>query len=223
FKFRQAGKSGIWMNERFAHLAEVADELCIYRGCVGESIDHPTANFHMMTGNRLGGDPGIGAWVSYGLGTVNQNLPGFVVLPEVHFPQGGTANWSNGFLPAYFQGSPLRAKGSPILDLNPPAGVAATAQRKNLDLLAEVEKEHQQEHPENAALAARLHTYELAFRMQTHVPEIIDLGREDKATLAMYGIGEPNTDGFGRRCLLARRLVEKGVRFVQVYAGGWDS
>jgi hypothetical protein len=223
FKFHQAGKAGIWMNERFIHLAEVADELCIYRGCVGESIDHPTANFHMMTGNRLGGDPGVGAWISYGLGTINQNLPGFVVLPEVHFPQGGTANWSNGFLPAHFQGSPLRAKGSPILDLHPPAGVAATAQRKNLDLLAAVEKEHLQDHPENAALAARLHTYELAFRMQAHVPEIIDLGREAKATLAMYGIGEPDTDGFGRRCLLARRLVEKGVRFVQVYAGGWDS
>jgi hypothetical protein len=223
FQFRQTGKSGIWMNERFAHLAEVADELCIYRGCVGESVDHPTANFHMTTGNRLGGDPAIGAWASYGLGTINQNLPSFVVLPEVHFPQGGTANWSNGFLPAYLQGTPLRAKGSPILDLNPPAGVRASAQRKNLDLLAELEKHHQQSHPENQALAARLHSYELAFRMQAQVPDIIDINREDKSTQAMYGIGEPDTDGFGRRCLLARRLIEKGVRFVQVYAGGWDS
>src|SRR5262249_36761767 len=144
----------------------------------------------------------------------------FVVLPEVHFPQGGPANWSSGFLPAYLQGTPLRAKGSPILDLNPPAGVSGTAQRKNLDLLAEVEKNHQEEHPENRTLAARLHTYELAFRMQVQVPAIIDIAREDKAVQTMYGIGEPDTDHFGRRCLLARRLVEEGVRFVQVYAGG---
>src|SRR5262249_16611213 len=156
----------------------------------------------------------IGAWVSHGLGTLNQNLPSFVVLPEVHFPQGGTANWSNGFLPAHFQGTPLRAKGSPILDLNPPAGVTAAAQRQNLELTAVLERKHEQEHPENQSLAARLHTYELAFRMQAQVPEIVDLNREDKPTQVMYGIGEPDTDGFGRRCLLARRLIEKGVRFV---------
>jgi len=223
FKFRRAGRSGIWMNERYVHLAEVADDLCIYRGCVGESIDHPTANFHMTSGNRLSGDPGVGAWVSHGLGTLNQNLPSFVVLPEVHFPQGGAANWSNGFLPAYFQGTPLRASGSPILDLNPPAGITSATQRRNLNLLAELERNHQEEHLENQALAARLHTYELAFRMQAQIPEIIDIGREDQATQTMYGIGQPDTDGFARRCLLARRLVEQGVRFVQVYAGGWDS
>jgi hypothetical protein len=211
------------MNDRFRHLAGVADELCVYRGCVAESIDHPTANFHMTTGNPRGGDPAIGAWVSYGLGTLNQNLPSYVVLPEVHYPQGGTANWSNGFLPAYFQGTPLRARGSPILDLAPPAGVTADAQRRNLDLLAGLEQQHQQEHPENSALASRLHSYELAFRMQAQIPQLIDIDREDRATQAMYGIGEPDTDGFGRRCLLARRLVENGVRFVQVYAGGWDS
>jgi hypothetical protein len=223
FQFRQAGQSGIWLNEHYVHLARLADELCIYRGCVGESIDHPAANFQMTTGNRVAGDPAIGSWVTYGLGTLNQNLPSFVVLPEVHFPQGGTANWSNGFLPAHFQGTSLRAKGSPILDLNPPAGVTTNSQRKNLDLLARLEGMHQENHPENRALAARLHTYELAFRMQAQIPDIIDIGRETKAMHSMYGIGEPDTDGFARRCLLARKLVESGVRFVQVYAGGWDS
>src|SRR5687768_8867832 len=113
YKFRQVGKSGLWMCDQFHHLASVADELCVYRGCQAESIDHPTACYHMNTGNRFGGDPAIGAWTTYGLGTLNQNLPAFVVLPEGAFPQGGAANWSNGFLPAHFQGTPLRPRGSP--------------------------------------------------------------------------------------------------------------
>jgi hypothetical protein len=223
FRFRKAGNAGIDLCEHFIHLAGVADELCVYRGCVAESIDHPTACYHMNTGNRFGGDPAIGGWTAYGLGAGNQNLPAFVVLPEVAWPQGGAANWSNGFLPAHFQGTALRPGGSPILDLEPPPGVTPSVQRRNLDLLAQLNAADRQRHPHHDALAARMEAYELAFRMQASVPGVIDLGREDARTLELYGIGTTETDSFGRRCLLARRLVEAGVRFVQVYAAGWDS
>ena len=223
FEFRQAGKSGLWMNALFEQLAGVADDLCVYKGCVAESINHPTACFHMNTGSRFGGEPAVGSWVTYGLGSVNQNLPGFVVLPEAYYPQGGSANWSNGYLPAHYQGTSLRPSGSPILDLNPPAGVTRQQQRANLDLLAQLERGHQERHPQHDELAARLHSYELAYRMQAQVPELIDLSRESEKTLAAYGIGQEETDAFGRKCLLARRLIENGVRFVQVFSGGWDS
>jgi hypothetical protein len=190
---------------------------------VAESIDHPTACYHLNTGNRFGGDPAIGAWVTYGLGTENQNLPAFVVLPEVAYPQGGAANWSNGFLPAHYQGTTLRSTGSPILDLDPPPGVTREQQRANLDLLAELNRADQARHPDHGDLAARMAAYELAFRMQTEVPGVLDLSREFARTHEQYGLGKPETDNFGRRCLLARKLIEKGVRFVQVYATGWDS
>jgi hypothetical protein len=223
FRFRRAGRSGLAMCAPFEHLAGVADELCVYRGCQAESIDHPTACYHLNTGNRFGGDPAVGAWVSYGLGSVNQNLPAFVVLPEVAFPQGGAANWSNGFLPAHYQGTPLRSSGAPILDLNPPAGVTRTQQRANLDLLARLNRRDLRDHAHQEDLAARMASYELAFRMQAEVPGVLDLAREDVRTLELYGVGQPETDGFARRCLLARKLVESGVRFVQIYAAGWDA
>ncbi len=223
FRFRKVGQSGIEMCEHWVHLAEVADELCIYRGLVAESINHPTACYHMNTGNRFGGDPAVGAWVTYGLGTLNQNLPAFVVLPEVNYPQGGAANWSNGFLPAYYQGTAFRPEGAPLLDIAPPPGISRWHQRQNLDLLAELNRMHMARHPHHDALTARLEAYELAFRMQMEVPDIVDLSSEDARTLQMYGVGEPETDSFARRCLLARRLVERGVRFVQIYSSGWDS
>ncbi len=223
FKFRQAGKAGLAICEPFAHLADCADDLCIYRGAQAESVNHPTALYHLNTGNQFGGDPALGAWTTYGLGTVNENLPAFVVLPEINFPQGGSANWSNGFLPAHYQGTPLRPVGSPILDLNPPAGVDRQVQRQNLDLLGELNRLHLQKYPGHEDLPARLETYELAFRMQTEIPDLVDLQKESAQTKALYGIDEKETDAFGRRCLLARRLVEKGVRFVQLYSGGWDS
>jgi len=223
FKFRKSGKSGLSMCKHFENLADVADDLCVYRGCQAESINHPTANYHMNTGNRFGGDPAIGAWVTYGLGSVNQDLPGFIVLPEVAYPQGGAANWSNGFLPPYFQGTTLRAKGAPILDLFPPKGVTRGRQRRNLDLLSDLNKEHAELHPDHDELAARMQNYELTFRMQMQVPDILDIGQESEQTQRMYGLENPLTEDFGRRCLLARRLVEKGVRFVQVYTAGWDS
>ncbi len=223
FTFRKAGESGADMATNWEHLAKVADEICFYRGCQVDSVNHPTAMYQMNCGNRFGGDPGLGAWVTYGLGSLNQDLPGFIVLPEVSYPQGGAANWSNGFLPTSFQGTPLRAKGSPILDLSPPAGTTPVRQRANLDLLASLNAAHAARHPGFDELAARMDNYELAFRMQMQVPETLDLSKEDEKTKALYGIGSDATDSFGRKCLLARKLVEKGVRFVQLYNGSWDS
>ncbi len=223
FNFHQWGQSGAWMSEPWVHLREMADDLCFYRGCQVDSVNHPTAMYQLNTGNRFGGDPGLGAWINYGLGTVNRDLPGFIVLPEVSYPQGGAANWSNGYLPASYQGTPLRPKGSPILDLAPPKDFTRDRQRRNLDLLASLNARHQAEHPWHGELEARLQSYELAFRMQSTVPGLLDLGGESPRTLSSYGVGLESTDSFGRKCLLARRLVERGVRFVQLYAGSWDS
>jgi hypothetical protein len=223
FKFKQAGACGADVAENWEQLAGCVDDICFYRGCQVDSVNHPTAMYQMNTGNRFGGDPALGAWTCYGLGTLNQDLPGFLVLPEVSYPQGGAANWASGFLPAHYQGTPLRPKGSPILDLRPMAGVTREHQRENLDLLAALNETHAQEHPGHDELAARMEAYELAFRMQMQVPGILDIEKEDAATLELYGIGREPTDAFGRRCLLARKLVSEGVRFVQLYAGTWDS
>ena len=223
FTTRKVGQSGADMSAPFVHLAKVADEICFYRGGQAESVNHPTAMYHLNTGNQFGGDPAIGAWTAYGLGSYNQNLPSFVVLPELAFPQGGSANWSNGFLPAQFQGTTFRPEGTPILNIDPPPGVSRYHQRSTLDLLQELNEKHYQKHPEHQELQARMHNYELAFRMQMEVPDIIDIDQEDDKTKALYGIGQQETDAFGRKCLLARRLVEKGVRFVQLYSSGWDS
>lgn len=223
YKFRQTGQSGAWMCEHFQELEKVVDDIFFYRGCQAESVNHPTACYHMNTGNKFIGDPGIGAWVTYGLGSENPDLPGFVVLPELNYPQGGAANWSNGYLPAYFQGTPMRPVGSPILDLNPPKGVSRETQKANLDLLTTFNKKHAAKHPHHGDLKARMEAYHLAYRMQDQVPDIVNVDNEEGHIKDMYGIGNKATDSFGRRCLLARRLVEKGVRFVEVYASGWDS
>ncbi len=223
FETRRVGASDADMSAPFVHLAEVADDICFYRGCQAESVNHPTAMYHMNTGNRFGGDPAIGAWVTYGLGSLNENVPAFIVLPEVAYPQGGAANWSNGFLEAHYQGTPLRSIGSPILDIDPPPGVSRYHQRESLDLLDTFNEAHHARHPHHDELAARMASYELAYRMQAEVPDLIDIEHEDEKTKALYGIGEEATDAFGRKCLLARRLVEQGVRFVQIYSGGWDS
>lgn len=223
FKFRKVGQSGADMAENWEHLARVADELCFWRGCQVDSVNHPTAMYQMNCGNRFGGDPALGAWATYGLGSLNQDLPGFIVLPEISYPQGGAANWGNGYLPAHFQGTSLRPKGSPILDLQPPAGITPEHQRANLDLLAQLNQKHAAQHPGHDELAARMESFELAFRMQMQVPEALDLSKENAKTLAAYGIGAATTDAFGRKCLLARKLVEKGVRFIQLYNGTWDS
>ena len=223
FEFKQHGESGAWMSEPWKHLSTVADDLCFYRGCQVDSVNHPTAMYQMNCGNRFGGDPALGAWANYGLGSINQDLPGFIVLPELSYPQGGSANWSNGYLPAYFQGTTLRPTGSPILDLQPPEGVTPELQRANLNLLGKLNQKHHQQHAFHDELLARMESYELAFRMQMQVPEALNLDEESEATKEAYGIGGAETDAFGRKCLLARKLVEKGVRFVQLYNGSWDS
>lgn len=223
FEFRRVGDCGADMAVTWEHLRHVADDLCFYRGCQVDSVNHPTAMYQMNCGNRFGGDPATGAWLTYGLGSENNNVPGFIVLPEVSYPQGGSANWSNGYLPAQFQGTALRSAGAPLLDLTPPTGVTRDRQRKNLDLLKDLDARYLHTHPSNASLEARMTNYELAFRMQTQVPELLDLDGETAKTLAAYGLNRRETAAFGRRCLLARRLIEKGVRFVQLYHGTWDS
>ncbi len=225
FEFRSAGKMGIEINSLMPGFAEVVDDVCFYRGLKVESVNHPTALYHLNTGNQFGGDPAIGAWVSYGLGTLNQNLPAFVVLPDVAYPQGGAANWSSGFLPAHYQGTTLRPEGAPILDMTPPPTVSRQQQSANLAFLKELDRFHQARHPEHAELADRIESYELAFRMQSEMPGVVDLSKEPKATLEMYGIGgaDRDADALGRRMLLARRMLQCGVRFVQVIAMGWDS
>ncbi len=225
FGSRRVGEAGIAMCDQFEHMAdpEVADELCVYRGCQAESLNHPEALLHWNTGSRLGGDPAIGSWMTYGLGTQNQNLPGYVVMTELALPQAGATNWSNGFLPAYYQGTRLRSQGSPILDLHPPAYRTREHQRRALDELAMLNAEHLRQHPEHQDLAARMESYELAYRMQTAVPDIVELNSEPQHVLDMYGLDNQETQAFGRQCLMARRLVEQGVRFVQIFSGGWDS
>ena len=225
FGFRKIGDNGIEMCDQWHHMAdpEIANELCNYRGCQAESLNHPEALFHMNTGSRLGGDPALGSWATYGLGSLNQNLPGYVVMTELALPQGGSRNWSNGFLPAHFQGTRLRPEGSPILDLKSQPNKTRAHQRRALDELAFLNGEHAGTRPEHADLAARMESYELAYRMQMSVPDVIDIDGETEATKEMYGLGDKETDAFGRQCLMARRLVEQGVRFVQIFSGGWDS
>ena len=223
FKFNKCGQSGADMAENWSHLGKVADDLCFFRGCQVDSVNHPTAMYQMNCGNRFGGDPALGAWVTYGLGSIDQDLPGFVVLPDVSYPQGGSANWGNGYLPASYQGTPLRPKGSPILDLQPPRGTTSEHQRANLDFLSHLNELHHEKHPWHDELLARMESYELAFRMQTQVPKLVDIEQEDASTQAKYGLGNGPADAFGRKCLLARKLIERGVRFVQLYAGSWDS
>jgi len=225
FKSRKVGNAGIEMSEPWQFLAdpEVADELCVYRGCQAASLNHPEALLHLNTGSRLGGDPGLGSWITYGLGSVNQNFPGYVVMTELALPQAGAANWGNGFLPAYYRGTRLRSSGSPILDLNPPRYKTRTHQRKTLDQLEMLNAKHAAKHPQHAELQARMENYELAFRMQMSVPGIVDVDREPKHLQESYGLNRKETAAFGRQCMMARRMVEEGVRFVQIFAGGWDS
>ena len=225
FGFNKVGQSGIEMCDQWKHLAdpEVADELCNYRGCQAESLNHPEALFHMNTGSRLGADPAIGSWATYGLGSVNQNLPGYVVMTELALPQGGSRNWSNGFLPAFYQGTPLRPTGSPILDLKSQSNKSRKHQRQALDALGYLNEQHAAQHTEHKDLAARMESYELAYRMQMEVPDVVDIKSEPEHIREMYGLDGKETGEFGKQCLMARRLVEKGVRFVQIFSGGWDS
>ncbi|MGE0759581.1 MAG: DUF1501 domain-containing protein [Pirellulaceae bacterium] len=230
FRFTRHGQSGIEMAETYPHLAQLADELCVIRSMHADSNNHGPALFQMQSGSLLSGRPSIGSWAAYGLGTENENLPGFLVMMDHQgAPVNGAMNWSNGFMPAAYQGVPLRTAGDPIAYLRPPQGVTPQQQRARLDLLARWNERHRAGKANEAALSARIASYELAYRMQSHASEAVDLASEPAFIQRQYGLDNPVTAHFGRNCLLARRLVERGVRFVQVYSGGnegpraWDA
>jgi hypothetical protein len=226
-RFRKHGQAGIDVSDLLPHLATCADDLCVLRGCHGDSVTHPESVYLMNTGSILMGRPSLGSWVAYGLGTENQNMPAFVVLPDPHgWVKGGAPAWGQGFLPSAYQGTLLHGGPSPILNLRRPPGVDEGQQRRTLDLVNRLNRDHQQQRANDSELSARIAAYELAFRMQAHAPEVVDIGRETQATRRLYGLDRPETAEFGTRCLLARRMVERGVRFVQVYCGdtnGWDA
>ncbi|MCZ6794729.1 MAG: DUF1501 domain-containing protein [Planctomycetota bacterium] len=225
--FRPRGESGLEISDFFHHLTECADELCVIRSCHGDSVNHPQSVYQMNTGSILMGKPSLGSWLSYGLGTENRDMPAYVVLPDPGgAPKGGPPAWANGFLPPTHQGTLMRGGREPIVNLRPPRGLSRRAQRRALDFVRRVNTRHLEERDFDGDLAARVDAYELAFRMQAAAPEVVDLSGESKATRRLYGIGEKDTDEFGTRCLLARRMVERGVRFVQLYSGdtgGWDA
>jgi hypothetical protein len=221
FAFRQRGKSGLWISELFPHLAGCADELTVIRSMLADSANHTPATFQENTGFRLNGFPTLGAWLSYGLGCATDELPAYVVLPDPRgLPAGGTINWSNGFLPARHQGVALRSKGPALDDLFPAKPIPAETEQASRDLLAALNRKHQEQHGDSDPLAARMRSYELAARMQLAVPRVTDLSGETQAAKDAYGIEGAETGDFGRMCLLARRLLEQGVRFVQLFSGG---
>lgn len=228
--FRQYGQSGKWVSDLFPHLATCVDDMAFIHSMVADSPIHGSAMLQMNTGKILSGSPCLGSWVNYGLGSVNENLPGFVVmLDPTGGPISGSKNWSSGYMPASYQATVMRSGAEPILDLKRPAQLSETSQRRLLDSLMGYNAEHQSTRMENSQLAARIASYEMAFSMQRHAPEAVDLSQESESTKHMYGLDDKRTEDFGRRCLLARRLVERGVRFVQLYAGGahnddnWDA
>src|SRR5262245_47978908 len=225
--FQKYGQSGIEVSDWLPHIGTCVDDLCVLRGCHGDSVTHPESVYLMNTGSILMGRPSLGAWVAYGLGTENQDMPAFVVMPDPGgWVKGGAPAWGNGFLPAAYQGTVVRGGSSPILHLDSPPGVSPTQQGRTLDLINRLNREHLRQRDEDSELAARIAAYELAFRMQSHATEVVDVSRETEATRRLYGLDGKETAEFGLRCLLARRLVERGVRFVQVYCGdtnGWDA
>mgnify|MGYP001378851596 CR=1 FL=1 len=230
WSFKQHGESGAWVSELFPHLATCVDDIAFIKSMYAESPLHGSAMLMMNSGNILSGDPALGSWANYGLGTTNENLPGFVVmLDETGGPISGAKNWSSGYMPASYAGTILRPVGEPILDLHPSERRPRTTQRRILDRLARMNEAHAQKNPGNSDLQARISSYELAYRMQSHAPEAVDLSTEPQAMNEQYGIDKKETRDFGRKCLLARRLVERGVRFIQIYSGGnhndsnWDA
>ena len=229
-KFRPGGESGLLISDFFPRVREHADKLAVIRSCHTDSHAHGSALVAMNTGKTFIGRPSLGSWAVYGLGTENQSLPGYVVMLDKRGgPISGQPNWSSGFMPAGYQGTLFRPVGNPILDLRGPDSIDDATQREQLDLLAKLNHEHLQSRPGGEELAARVASYELAYRMQSEAPEAVDLSQETAQTLEMYGVGKQPTDEFGRNCLVARRLVERGVRFIQLYSGGghleetWDA
>jgi hypothetical protein len=229
FEFKKHGRSGLEISSLFPHTARFADELCVIRSMHTDTAAHASGCLQMNTGSVLIGKPSLGSWLSYGLGTENQNLPSFVVMTDPRGgPISGPSNWTAGFMPAAYQGTLFRGKGMPLLDLATPPGTSDRTQRHALDLLKQLNNEHMENRPPESELAARIQTYELAYRMQTSAADVVNLDKEDARTREMYGLNDKRTADFGRKCLITRRLLEKGVRFVQLYSGGghiedtWD-
>jgi hypothetical protein len=222
YAFQQRGRSGLWVSDLLPHLAACVDDVAFIHSMVAKSNNHTPATFQMNTGFTMNGFPCMGAWLSYGPGTENEDLPAFVVLPDPRgLPAGGSINWTAGFLPANHQGTPFRTKSSePIVDLNTPPQISPAARQADMNLLATMNREFAEAHPGEGGFAARLRSYELAARMQASVPEATDLSTESEATKRLYGLDAEPSRGFGRNCLLARRLLERGVRFVQLFHGG---
>ena len=228
--FARHGESGLWCSDALPHLARHVDKLAMIHSLHTDSFAHAGAVLQANSGRILQGHPSVGSWITYGLGSMSDDLPGYVVMLDPRGgPTGGAPNWSSGYMPAAYQGTPIRTAGAPILHLEPPPGSDRAAQRRTIDFINSLNAGHHAERSEATELAARIRSYELAFRLQTTAPEALGIGGETAETRALYGIDEPKPDWhplalgpatFGRQCLLARRLVERGVRFVQIYSGG---
>ncbi|MFN8687380.1 MAG: DUF1501 domain-containing protein [Acidobacteriota bacterium] len=225
-QWKQHGQSGAWVSDWYPEIARHVDDMAIVRSCVADGLNHVGSVCQMNTGDILAGRPSMGAWVSYGLGSANRDLPTFTVLIDDKDPLGNTKNWSSGFIPAVHQGTLFRQGETPILNTRLAPGDSPERQRGKLDFLAGLNRAWNADKAEDSELDARLRSYELAYRMQAAGPEAVDLSRETAETKALYGMDDPVTEVFGRNCLLARRLVERGVRFVELYCGsgsGWDA
>ncbi|HET6328164.1 MAG TPA: DUF1501 domain-containing protein [Planctomycetaceae bacterium] len=229
FEFRRHGQSGLPISSLFSHTARHADDLCVLRAMYTDTAAHASGCLQMNTGSPLLGKPSLGAWLSYGLGTLNDSLPNFVVMTDPRGgPIGSASNWSSGFMSAAYQGTLFRGTGSPLLDLATPAGIGDRSQRESIDLINRLNRRHRDLRGGESELAARIQSYELAYKMQTSAAEVVNFDREPPETRALYGLDQRITRSFGRKCLIARRLIERGVRFVQLYSGGghiedtWD-
>ena len=228
--FKQYGECGKYVSDLFPNLGTCVDDIAFIHSMYAESPIHGSAMLMMNSGRILSGSPSMGSWITYGLGSVNENMPGYVVmLDKTGGPISGPKNWSSGYMPAAYQGTVVRADGTPIHDLKLPPEMTKDAQRRMLDRLREKNQEHLASRADNSELAARIAGYELAYKMQQHAPEAVDFAQETEATQKLYGIDNERTADFGKKCLLARRLVERGVRFIQIYSGGnhnddnWDA
>ena len=225
-RWKRHGQSGTWVSDWYPHIARHVDDLAVIRSCWSNGLNHVGSVRQMNTGSILAGRPSMGAWVTYGLGAANDNLPTFVVLTDEKVVRGGPTNWSAGFLPASFQGTHFQKDGPPILNLAPPPEVSSGRRRSRMDFLGSLNRHHAAQHPADRDLEARIESYELAYRMQSSAPEAVDLASESDATTRLYGMDDKVSAQFGKNCLLARRLIERGVRFVEVYCGsgsGWDA
>jgi hypothetical protein len=225
-KFRQHGQSGLWVSDWYPEIATCIDDIAVIRSCQANGLNHVGSVCQMNTGSVLGGRPCLGSWAVYGLGTLSQELPGYVVLLDYpEDPPGGSRNWGTGFMPSTFQGTRFREGKTPILYLQPETQADA-AQRSKLDFLQQLNRYHHEQRREDSDLEARINAYELAYQMQSAAPEAVDLSQETEETRRLYGLDQKETASYGRNCLLARRLVERGARFVQLYSGSgskWDA